>query len=73
MKVEEIKTFCKENNLTYKELAEKIGMSEGSLRIAIATNRISTRTIAAMNLLKKVYKLENELKDFRKLKEILSR
>lgn len=73
MKIEEIKTFCKENNLTYKELAEKIGMSEGSLRIAIATNRISTRTIATMNLLKKVYKLENELKDFRKLKEILSR
>lgn len=35
MTSEELKQFCKERNLTYKELGELIGMSEGGLQNAI--------------------------------------
>ncbi|EAI8473576.1 transcriptional regulator, partial [Campylobacter coli] len=34
MTSEELKQFCKERNLTYKELAELIGFGEGAVKNA---------------------------------------
>lgn len=71
MTSEELKAFCKERNLTYKELGEAIGMSEATLRSNISKGIISEQTARAIELLKHIEALENELKEFRALKEIL--
>lgn len=73
MTSEELKAFCKERGLTYAQLAEKIGWSEPSLRATIGSGKISPQTAAAVNLLKRVYELENELKDWQAVKEIFKR
>ncbi len=72
MTSEELKSFCKEHNLTYKQLAEEIGMTEGSLKTAIATNKISSQTEASILLLKKNHDLKSELLEFEALKNILN-
>ena len=41
MTSEELKAFCKERNLTYKELAEIIGNSEATIHSAIAKGELS--------------------------------
>lgn len=71
MNADDIKKFCKDNGLTYKELAELIGMTEPSLRGALSRNIISEQTIKSVELLNKIYQLENELKEFTALKSIL--
>lgn len=40
MTADELKAFCKERNLTYKELAEIIGNSEATIHLAIAKAKI---------------------------------
>ncbi len=71
MTSEELKAFCKERNLTYKELAELIGMTEPSLRGAISTNKISLQTEASIKLLKENQKLLDELTEFKELERII--
>lgn len=63
MTADELKAFCKERNLTYKELAEKIGWSEPSLRTIISSGKISDQTAAAISLLKETMELKAELAD----------
>ena len=67
-----VKQTCKEFNLTYKELGEKIGLSEASIK-RLATSEINSQVEQALKMLYRVAELEAELKDFRTLKEILSR
>lgn len=71
MTSEELKAFCKERNLTYKELAEKIGYGEGAIKTAVSTNNISQPMQHAINMFSKISKLENELKKANEAKEIL--
>lgn len=71
MTAQEIKDFCKEQGLTYKQLGELIGMTEGSLNSAFTQNKISNQIKASINLLKKIKEQEQELKEFKALKEIL--
>lgn len=73
MNADDIKKFCKDNGLTYKELAELIGMTEGSFKVAITTKKISNQTIRAIELFAENLQLKKELADFKTLKEILSR
>lgn len=73
MTAADVKKFCKEQNLTYKQLAEKIGMTEGSLRVAITTDKFSSQTIQSINLLKENQKLQTELADFKVLSEIIKK
>lgn len=70
MTADELKTFCKEMGLTYKELAELIGFSEPSLRATISAGKISAQTEAAINLLKENIELRQELKNWETIKEI---
>ncbi|MBK1999932.1 transcriptional regulator [Campylobacter sp. 2018MI35] len=71
MTAQEIKDFCKEQGLTYKQLGELIGMTEGSINSAFTQNKISNQIEASIKLLKKIREQEQELKEFRALKEIL--
>lgn len=71
MTSEELKAFCKEQNLTYKELAEKIGYGEGAIKTAVSTNNISQPMQHAINMFSKISQLENELKKANEAKEIL--
>lgn len=71
MTADELKAFCKEMGLTYKELAEKLGMSEGGLKNAIINDKITSSIEHSFNMYKRILELENELKDFTALKDIL--
>ncbi|EFB5710578.1 transcriptional regulator [Campylobacter coli] len=71
MTAQEIKEFCKEQGLTYKQLGELIGMTEPSVKTALSVDKISNQIEASINLLKKNKEQEQELKEFRALKEIL--
>lgn len=73
MTSEELKQFCKEKNLTYKELAEKIGWSEASLRTTISNGKISDQTAAAVRLLKETMDLKAELADWETIKAIIKK
>lgn len=73
MTSEELKAFCKEQNLTYKELAEKIGWSEPSLRATISSGKISDQTAAAINLLKETMELKEKLADWETIKTIIKK
>ncbi|EAK7549059.1 transcriptional regulator [Campylobacter coli] len=71
MTAQEIKELCKEQGLTYKQLGELIGMTEPSVKTALSVDKISNQIEASINLLKKIKEQEQELKEFRALKEIL--
>lgn len=73
MTADELKQFCKERNLTYKELAEKIGWSEPSLRATISSGKISDQTAAAVNLLKETMELKEQLTDWNTIKAIIKK
>ena len=68
-----VKKTCKELNLTYKELASKIGYSESALNSAARQTQISEPLRKAIELYNENLKLMRELEDFRTLKAILSR
>lgn len=72
MTSDELKAFCKEQGLTYKELAEKIGMSEGGIKTAITKNSVSEQTQKAIELLKENLALKAELEKTRELKALLN-
>ncbi|HEC1884096.1 TPA: transcriptional regulator [Campylobacter jejuni] len=73
MTAQEIKDFCKERNLTYKELGELIGMSEGGLQNAIKKDSISDQTTKAIELLKEIEILKEQLADYENLKQLLKK
>ncbi|EAL5974109.1 transcriptional regulator, partial [Campylobacter coli] len=70
---QEIKEFCKEQGLTYKQLGELIGMSEGGLQNAIKKDSISDQTTKAIELLKEIEILKEQLADYENLKQLLKK
>lgn len=66
-----IKDFIKDNNLSYKELAEIIGVSESTLRSTACTNKVSTQLKKSLELYEKVLVLEKQLKDVNQIKVLL--
>ncbi|QKF64517.1 hypothetical protein [Campylobacter corcagiensis] len=71
MTADELKAFCKEMGLTYKELAELIGYGEGAIKSAVSTNNISKPMEHAINMYVEILKLKNELDEAKKAKDIL--
>lgn len=69
MTAQEIKDFCKERNLTYKELAELIGFGEGAVKNAISTEKISFQMAHTINMLKKIFELEAKLEKAEAIKK----
>ncbi|EAB5416913.1 transcriptional regulator [Campylobacter jejuni] len=73
MTAQEIKDFCKERNLTYKELARYLGLSEGGLTNAIANDKITASIEHSFKMYQRILELENDLKDFEELKNLLEK
>lgn len=71
MTSEELKAFCKEMKLTYKELAGILGMSEGGLKNAIINDKITTSIEHSFKMYKRILELENELKELENLRTTL--
>ncbi len=66
-----IKRVSKELNLTYKELGEKIGFTEGGIKNSISSGKISRQMEKSLLLLLKVAKLEKEVSKATKFKQDL--
>ena len=63
-----VKRVSKELGLTYKELGEKIGYSESSLRKTVSNNSLSSQLETALKLYLENLELQkelNELEDFK--------
>lgn len=68
---EELKNFCKEHKMTYKELALILGISEGGLLNALSSEKISKSVSAAFILYKKLLEAERKLQDYEQLRTLL--
>ncbi|WP_119184020.1 helix-turn-helix domain-containing protein [Aliarcobacter lanthieri] len=66
-----IKKTCKEFNMTQKELAEKLGIKEQSLRNMTSSNKITEQVEKTINLLIENNELKKQLTDYNILKEVL--
>ncbi|MCR8689708.1 MULTISPECIES: hypothetical protein [Campylobacter] len=65
-----IKSTCKELNLTYKQLGEAIGISEGRVK-QLAIGEVGEQVEKACQMLIKIHKLEAELNEQKQLKTLL--
>ena len=66
-----VKKVCKELGLTYKQLGEKIGYSEGALKTAASTGKVSEPLKKAIELYLKNLELEKEINKLSQVKKIL--
>lgn len=73
MTSDELKQFCKERGLTYAQLAEKIGMTEGGLQNAVKKDNVSEQTAKAIDLLREIENLKEQVADYEALKAILKK
>ncbi len=68
-----VKKVCKELGLTYKELGERIGYSEGSIRNMASKGEISEPVKKSIELLYELKKCQEQLEDCKQLERILYR
>lgn len=73
MTADELKAFCKERNLTYKELAEIIGNSEATIHSAIAKGELSVPMSKSIQMYQEILALKEQLKDYAELKSVLKK
>ena len=66
-----VKKVSKELGMTYKELGEEIGYSEGNLRRSVSTNQISLQLKKAIELYLEIVKLKKKEENTAQVKEIL--
>ena len=67
-----VKRVSKELGLTYKELGEKIGYTEGALRGAVSKNQLSEQLKKALELYLEITKLKESKEKIKKTKALLS-
>ncbi len=68
-----IKKTCKELGITQKELAEAIGVSEGTLNNTSSTGKITKQMEKSLELLKENYKMKKDFEIINKFKELLNK
>lgn len=68
-----VKKTCRDLGLTYRELGDIIGLTEGSIKRLVATDEVNNQVKASINLLLENIKLKEEIKDFHTLKHILAK
>ncbi|WP_194239055.1 transcriptional regulator [Campylobacter californiensis] len=66
-----IKQTCKELNLTYKQLGEAIGYSEGALKTISSTGKVSENLEKSIALLYRIKELESKNQEMENLKTTL--
>ena len=59
-----IKKACRELGITQKELAEKIGLTEGGMKTAIVRDNYSNQMRSCIKLLLENNKLQNQLNKY---------
>ena len=64
-----VKKVSKELGLTYKELGEKIGYTEGNLKKAVHDNRTTSQLKKAIELYLKTIQLEKKLDETEEMKK----
>ena len=64
-----VKKVSKELGLTYKELGEKIGYSEGNLRRSVSKNELSGQLKKAIELYLRTLEFEKDRKEIESIKE----
>jgi len=68
-----IKRTCRKLRLTYRELGQAIGYSEGSIKKIASTGEISPQIQKAVELYVKNIELERELEEIKTLKKLLKK
>ncbi|HEF9435585.1 helix-turn-helix transcriptional regulator [Campylobacter coli] len=71
MAAQEIKEFCKEQGLTYKQLGELIGYSESAIKSAIAKDEVSEPMSKAIQMQLEINQLKKELQEFENFKNFI--
>lgn len=71
MKENIVKLTCKELGMTYKQLGEEIGVTEGTLSNASSTGNISKQLERSLELLKENYELKKDFEIINKFKKFL--
>ena len=66
-----IKRVSKELGLTYKELGEKIGYSESSLKKAVSENKLPTQLKKSIELYLEILELKKREEETKQFKNIL--
>ena len=66
-----IKETCKSLGLTYRELGEKIGYSEGNLKTSVSKNQVSKQLETSIKLYLKNIELQKEIDNTKNFKKIL--
>ncbi|MSN96771.1 XRE family transcriptional regulator [Campylobacter sp. FMV-PI01] len=66
-----IKSTCKELGLTYKQLGELIGYSEGGIKNALTKGEISEQMTKSLELLLENQKLKGELENIKAIKTLI--
>ena len=68
-----VKKVCKELGLTYKQLGERIGYSEGTIRNIASKQEVSEPIKKAIELYLENLELKKELEEFHELKKMLKK
>jgi len=68
-----VKQTAKELGMTYKELAEAIGVSEGTLSNATSTGKVSKQLEKSLELLRANYSMKEDFEIISKFKELLNK
>ena len=67
-----VKKVSKELGLTYKELGDKIGYSESTLRYSVSKNQLSGQLQKAIELYLEILKLKEKEESTERLKDVIS-
>ena len=67
-----VKKTCKELGITYKELGEMIGLSEGSIKRLANSDEVSMQVVKSIELLKEALEYREIKKAIKPLKKLLS-
>lgn len=68
-----VKETAKELGMTYKELAEEIGIAEGTLTNAASTGKISKQLEKSLELLKENVQYKKDFKTLQNFKELINK
>lgn len=66
-----IKKTCKELGLTYRELGEAIGLSEGRIKQLAISTEVTEQVVRSIEMLREIQALKTELEETNTLKTIL--
>ena len=67
-----VKRVSKELGMTYKELGEKIGYSENTLRYSVSKNQLSIQLKKAIELYLEIIYLKEKETNIEKVKDVIS-